>query len=174
VAFPPGYNEDWLWCLLYSSDPQVQILRTGEIVYHDPPFIRRPTREDLVFELIGDFVFERLEEHCESSTAEPEEILFELSTLSPSPADQPSARVQELLSKVQVLINNGRPVRLLNHYGLSVLTQILQENKLEIDYSVVLADWCSDAIAKHRSMAATLRDERTMRALTILSHEGRL
>ena len=45
-AFPPGYNEDWLWCLLHAEYPKVRILCLDEAVIHDPPSVRRPTRED--------------------------------------------------------------------------------------------------------------------------------
>lgn len=48
-AFPPGYNEDWLWCLLHRSNQHLQIVRFPEVVSHDPPEVRRPSRDDLLF-----------------------------------------------------------------------------------------------------------------------------
>ena len=48
-AFPPGYNEDWLWCLMHDISGEVRVARTEQIVQHAPPRLRRGTRADLMF-----------------------------------------------------------------------------------------------------------------------------
>ena len=53
-AFPPGYNEDWLWCLLHRGAGKVRIIRSAQRVRHGPAETRSPTgNEDLWFELMG-------------------------------------------------------------------------------------------------------------------------
>ena len=36
-AFPPGYNEDWLWCLMQSISDEVRVVRSEQVVQHAPP-----------------------------------------------------------------------------------------------------------------------------------------
>src|SRR6202034_2698325 len=59
-AFPPGYNEDWVWCLIHGIVSQIQIRSLGEVVMHDPPVLRQFSEADLLFELMGDIVFDSL------------------------------------------------------------------------------------------------------------------
>lgn len=171
-AFPPGYNEDWLWCLLHGGDPHVRILRSGEAVVHDPPSVRSPTREDFLFELLGDLVFDCLEEqHCGS---DPEAALTGLSGRHPRPASMPSNRAQELIEKARSTNQNGGSLQLLEGYGLTVLEDMLLTGDLNIDWVRVLTDWSADAVEKHRSVAATLQDIGARAAINTLFQEGRL
>jgi hypothetical protein len=172
-AFPPGYNEDWLWCLLQSGNSHVRILRLGQKVVHDPPSVRRPTRGDLLFELAGDLVFECLEERDGRNDLNPEAALTALSNRIPRPAFMPSARVLELLENARSSSENGICLSALEEYGLAVLSDMLRAGELDMDGARVLTDWCGDAIAKHRSLAATLHDERAIFALKTIMQEGR-
>jgi hypothetical protein len=52
--FPPGYNEDWLWCLSLRSKAKASVFRIPQVVTHQPVKLRRPTENDIVFELRGD------------------------------------------------------------------------------------------------------------------------
>lgn len=173
-AFPPGYNEDWLWCLLHDGNANVQILRSGETVIHDPPLVRIPTREDVIFELVGDLVFDYLEEQNVGNYFDPQVALAGLLEWLPSPASMPSARALELVDKAQSLSQNGIFLPVLEEYGLAILRDMLRAGELEIDESRVLNTWCRDAIAKHKSVTATLQDEGTMPALKTLLQEWRL
>jgi len=174
LAFPPGYNEDWLWCLLYGGDAHVRILRLGEAVVHEPPTVRRPTREDFLFELVGELVFDCLDEQRAEKDLDPEAALTGLLERLPSPASMPSARALELTEKARSSSQNGGSLSVLEEYGLAVLADMLRAGELFMDGSRVLTDWCGDAIAKQRSVAATLRDEGAMPALKALLREGSL
>lgn len=57
--FPPGYNEDWLWCLSLQNRKMATVFRIPQVVIHDPPEIRSPDEDDLLFELRGDVAFQR-------------------------------------------------------------------------------------------------------------------
>jgi hypothetical protein len=173
-AFPPGYNEDWLWCLLHGGDAQLRIFRSREAVVHDPPWVRRPTREDFLFELVGDLVFDCLEERHGGNDLDLEAALTRLSERLPSPTSMLSTRALELMDKTRCLSQNGGPLPVLEEYGLTVLADMLWAGELDMDGSRVLTDWCDNAIAKQRSFAATLRDEGVMPALTSLLREGTL
>lgn len=61
-AFPPGYNEDWLWCLLQRGMGKIRIVRMEQEVRHDPFLLRAPTRDGIHFETLGDVVFDCLSE----------------------------------------------------------------------------------------------------------------
>ena len=152
----------------------MRILCSGEVVVHEPPSVRRSTREDFLFELLGDIVFDSLEELHAGTYLAPEIALQELSERVPSPASMPSARALELIKKVRFSNHNGASFSTLEEYGLGVLSDMLQSRELDMDSSRVLTDWCSDAIAKQRSVAATLRDEGARPALQALISEGRI
>ena len=172
-CFPPGYNEDWLWGLLHRSNSHMRILRFAEKVVHDPPAVLRPTRDDLLFELAGDLVFECLEEELGGNDLNPEEVLTALSSRLPRPAYMPSARAVELLAKARSSSQNGIDLSVIEEYGLDVLADMLRAGDLKMDGRAVLTDWCGDAIAKHKSFAETLQDERAIVAVKTMMQEGR-
>ena len=60
TAFPPGYNEDWLWCVLQRRDCGTRILKTSQLVLHKPSRLRQPTCDDVRFELRGDLILDSL------------------------------------------------------------------------------------------------------------------
>lgn len=173
-AFPPGYNEDWLWCRLHGGDANVRILRSGETVVHDPPSVRRSTREDILFELLGELVFDCLEEQDGGNYLDPEAALRDLSERLPSPTSMPAARALELIEKARVSSQNVCSLTVLEEYGLAVLADMLRAGELEMDGKQTLTGWCGDAITKQKALAATLRDEGAMLALLSLMREGRL
>ena len=164
-AFPPGYNEDWLWCLLHGKNARVRVLRSGSGVIHDPPTIKMPTREDVLFELVGDLVFDCLEEAQRAKDSEPEVALAGLARKPPSLDSMPAARVSELMEKTRSFIQDHGPLSVLEDYGLRILADMLRTGELEMDGNGVLAEWCADALAKHDSFVAILRNESTTHAL---------
>lgn len=173
-AFPPGYNEDWLWCILQGGETQERVMCLGESVKHDPPSVRRPTREDLLFELGGDLVFDCFEELYIESELNPETILSRLLEKFPGPDSMPSARVLELLDTVSASNQDENSLIALEEYGLAVLADMLHAGDLDMDWEQFLIDWRDDAIAKHRTVAATLKNEDAIPALQTLLQEGRL
>ena len=56
VPFPPGYNEDWNWCLLQSMLEGTEVLEDGHPAYHSPPALRRPDAAGIVWESLGDIM----------------------------------------------------------------------------------------------------------------------
>ncbi len=152
----------------------MQILHLGEAVVHDPPSMRRPTREDLLFELVGDLVFDYLEERQSGNDFDPEAALTDLSKWPPSPDSMPSARALELLEKARSSSQNGNFLPALEEYGLAVLAGMVRAGELDMDGSRVLTNWCGDAIAKYKAIAAMLQGEGAIPALKTLLQEGRL
>jgi len=173
-AFPPGYNEDWLWCILHGRDDRVRVLRLGESVIHAPPSIRCSTREDALFELQGDIVFDCLEEHSRGKNLDPESALLRLSGEIPDGESMPFVRTSELLARARSLKKNHHLCNKIEECGLAVLADMLRQGELEMDGGRVLADWCFDAVAKHRSFAAALHDQTTTLTLKNMLYEGKL
>jgi hypothetical protein len=174
IAFPPGYNEDWLWCLLYGGNVQVSIRQLEERVIHDPPSVRRSTRADILFELLGDLVFYCLEERHLNNDSNPASVLTTLSEWLPSPVSIPSTRAQLLMDKAQSLIRDGISLEVLEEYGLAILENMLLTGDLHLDWSTALKEWCNDAVAKHRSIAAALRGNGVVPVINTLLQEGTL
>ena len=61
LPFPPGYNEDWNWCLLQSAMRGTDILIDGHPSYHSPPVLRSPGASRVVWESLGDVMFYALQ-----------------------------------------------------------------------------------------------------------------
>lgn len=57
LPFPPGYNEDWNWCLLQSAMRGTAMLTDGYPSYHSPPRMRDLDATDIVWESLGDAMF---------------------------------------------------------------------------------------------------------------------
>lgn len=173
-AFPPGYNEDWLWCLLHAANAQVRIVHSGDSVIHDPPSVLKPTRDDLRFELIGDLVFQCLEERDTCNDLNPEASLRGLASQLPRPAFMPAARALELLAMARSSSQTGGDPSVLEEYGLAIMADMLRTEELNMDGTRVVADWCSDAIAKHKSVADTMCNQAAISAIRTLLLEGRI
>jgi hypothetical protein len=170
-AFPPGYNEDWLWCLIHAAASQVQIVSLGEVVMHDPPVLKQLSQAELLFELTGDIVFGSVEERVFPLHIDPEGVLMCLVNHSPPIESMPSARAFEVMHKVRCAKVDGL-FPILQDYGVRELATLLGAGKLEMDGTRVMNDWASDAIVKQRSLALTLRDGNAMAALNSLCQEG--
>jgi hypothetical protein len=170
-AFPPGYNEDWLWCLMHSTVSQVQVVSSGEVVIHDPPGLRQLTRADLLFELMGDVVLDSIEERSFPAQIDPETVLTCLSTYPPPADSMPSPRAFELLNKAKLAKLNGL-FPILQEYGLRELATLLETRELEMDGTRLMHSWGSDAIIKQRSLELTLRDKDALAAMRSLCKEG--
>lgn len=169
-AFPPGYNEDWLWCLLQGGDSDVRILRQGT-VKHDPPDLRRPERQDVLFELVGDVVFDCLEAQQRVSRLPAKNALAALASASPASASMPSTRASEFLERAATSTRKGYPIDQLREFGISVLQDLLNDGELAMDGNVLIRNWCHDALEKQASLAA-VRGARANRIFTDLMREG--
>lgn len=158
-AFPPGYNEDWLWCLLQREAWGTRIFRTEQEVLHDPLQVRNPTRGDIHFETAGDIIFDCLVDSGNNGRqVTPESALLALSDFIPERSTLPAARAEALVAQLRELQNeHGMTVlESLGDHGLSLLQEMLSGGELEVDGRTILSTWSKDAVAKHRSFAATI------------------
>lgn len=174
-AFPPGYNEDWLWCLLHGAGRDTRLLWSDQSVLHEPPVLRQSTREDILFELAGDFIVDCLMEVRNGRPTGPELVLEELAEHTPTFSVMPSVRAEEVVAQARALCGNGHVHALagLESYGLSILGDMLHSGELEMDGSRSLRAWGADAVAKHRSFATTLKTANVWCALRATLEEGR-
>lgn len=172
-AFPPGYNEDWLWCLLYSTTQKVSIWISGAVT-HGPPDIRRPTRSDVLFELNGDLIFDCLEEQQPFKATDPVSVICSMAGRVLDEDSLPAVRTAKLLERASLLSGGGPCPAALELFGLGILRCMLAEGHLNLDAGRVVREWCYDAVAKHKAMAATLYDYRSVHVLESLLLDGRL
>jgi hypothetical protein len=175
-AFPPGYNEDWLWCLLHDAGGNTPVLRLDQRVVHQPPLLRRSTSDDVLFELQGDLILDCLAEPSNQRPRQPETVLRDIIVQESDRTSMPYARAESLLEHARKLSANGQRETLthLERYGLSVLRGMLASGKLHVNPDSVLGHWSSDAAAKHRSFANTLRTEVEQRSMAVIWHDGRV
>lgn len=158
LAFPPGYNEDWLWCLLLGARGDTAVVRSRQSVIHAPPTVRQPTRADILFELAGDLVLDCLAERSDAGMSGPSAPLEELSWYLPDPSALPLARADALRKQVEsAWEDRRRPVlHQLQSYGLAVVEEMRRSGDLAMDARGFLRAWSADATARARSFSATL------------------
>lgn len=174
-AFPPGYNEDWLWCLLLGAGGRARLLRDDQVVVHEPPSLRQSTRGDILFEISGDLIFDCLAAHCDSCASGPVPDLERLADCVPDASMTPSVRAEATLKQALMLRENGHRgvIADLEGYGLRALRCMLHSGELEVDSTRLLREWSVDAVAKQKSFAMTLGDVTVRRALREAMKEGR-
>lgn len=175
-AFPPGYNEDWLWCLLQGATGRTRIMRSTQIVDHAPPVVRRSSPDDIHFELRGDFVFDCLARQVNGVARSPDIVLQSLQGHAPDQSLLPVTRAEELLSQHRDLrggLNHACGLETLDKYGLGLLRDMLHSGDLALDGRRVLIEWCADAIEKQRAFTATVRDSAVQRGVWRAMREGR-
>jgi hypothetical protein len=165
-AFPPGYNEDWLWCLLHRASGDTLVLRTEQVVLHRPLGLRHPSREDLLFEAAGDIIFDSI---CKlvGKRRTPESVIRNVPDMRLKPSVMPGARAQAALTLFQSLAKNGHGQVLndLQDHGLTLLRELLAAGELELGDKTALRAWSSDALAKHRSFRTTIETSAVLGAV---------
>ena len=174
-AFPPGYNEDWLWCLLHGMSGNVRIVRSPQRVCHMPASTRRPTGgEDLWFELKGDLVFDCLRSLWTDEERTPLETFTALESQRPETEVLPSTRVRETLEEIAKLRMNRRRGSVFEKCGLGVMRRLGEDGGLERAEEAVLGDWCAEARAKHRAYASLLADRTALGVVVAMAAERRI
>jgi hypothetical protein len=155
-AFPPGYNEDWLWCLDIKRRCIAEVVRLPDRVVHDPPAIKALNKETAHFELLGDLVFDlATQDHVEDGGLETVQqgAWFATRAIAAIPDDLlPSSYVPELLKLAQVSPHTSSLICC----GLGVFTQMHNEGELEIDWHGEYLSWQRDAEKKRKSFALAL------------------
>ena len=133
IGFPPGYNEDWLWCLLQHAERGTRIVRNGQLVLHEPRLLRRPTCSDVRFELAGDLILDALVECWQGDSNDGTSTLERLRRHAPSGSILPATRVLEALQRASEVERLGRMDPDLWDYGLRILVEIARSDTLEAD-----------------------------------------
>ncbi|MEZ6137014.1 MAG: hypothetical protein R3C53_19135 [Pirellulaceae bacterium] len=171
-AFPPGYNEDWLWCLLHKNT--TDLLREDQRVVHSPPSIRRSTRDDLRFELSGDLILDCLSEYDGYGCDFMGKLLNTLQNHTPSISLMPVTRVRELLKQHEQLATREGVAgfRIIERNGLNVARNMLRSGELELDGRELLRSWCQDTLTKQQSFAATMNNPNVISSIRHIVDTG--
>ncbi len=172
-AFPPGYNEDWLWCLMHNISGRVRVVRSEQLVQHAPPRVRRSTYNDVLFEIAGDLVWDCLTEYLSGDKRPPIAALCALACHTPSREVLPTARVGELLEVVRKSTLTARLHSYLNACGLRAVEAVMRSGELATNERMILTEWCKDAIAKHKSFSGLPANETVQRVIAKMTVEGR-
>lgn len=174
TAFPPGYNEDWLWSHLQRDRSDVQVTWARHAVLHDPPTVRRPTDADCIFELTGDLALDCLETlECPTGTS-PANRLAMLAEVEPGADLMPAFRLQELRESITKMNLDEKARSILLDYGLASLERLLQTGTLAVDWQSTLAEWCRNAVIAMRSFDAFLREVTVLRHVQSTWAEGQV
>lgn len=148
IAFPPGYNEDWLWCLELLYHGRAKVFRLPQVVRHEPPAIRSLTADDLSFELLGDLVFD-----LATRSRTPPLALSALSFAQTiTDTIHPSARVSELIRRSRL----PRRTHPFLEAGLAILCDLQAQGSLSVDWEAEVHLWKEDAERKQRSFGRVL------------------
>lgn len=156
TAFPPGYNEDWLWGLLRRGRPGVEVLWARHAARHDPPSVRRPTDADCVFELTGDLVLDCLEMLDCPAGLDPTQRLALLAEAQPTPELLPAFRLRELREGIAKANLDEKARSILFEHGLGSLERLSGAAALDVDWRARVAAWCRSAAVAMRSFEETL------------------
>lgn len=174
-SFPPGYNEDWLWCLLQRGSGAAEIVQSHQSVIHQPPVVRRSTQNDLLFELYGDFVLDCMQCIPSGFASGPIAMFDSLKSIEPDESLMPRARIEELILKLRHLESRQPPpsaLEQLKDHGLSTCIGLLRFGKLESFEQRWLRGWCCDAICKHQAFSATIQNPVTIEIVKRVFEEG--
>ena len=172
-AFPPGYNEDWLWCLMHGISGEARVVHSGQAVQHAPPKLGQPTHSDILFELAGDLMFDCLRVCRDGEKRTPLETLRALARHTPNPEVLPTTRIAEVMDLALRSTSNGRVQSCLSDYGLSAVEAAIHSGDLLMYERTILLDWCNDAIAKHKSYSSLPAHEGVQGAMAAVTLEGR-
>lgn len=158
-AFPPGYNEDWIWCIENCRHRKAKVFRLPLTVIHDPHQVRMMTHEDVKFELLGDLTFELiLQNHLSLLNGFAEE------SITPAYLDPHVRQCLRSNTEVRNLINRAHGSRcrqILFDAGVTAL-QALFGNGFQVAEWVCHVDqWICDAKDKQGSFSRALSSQGT-------------
>lgn len=174
LAFPPGYNEDWVWCLLQHAEYGTRILKSGHTVLHEPAAMRRPTCDDIQFELMGDLILDALVECGTAELQNGASVLCRLRGHQPDSSILPASRVAEAMQQAAETQRLDRMHPDLWEYGLRALNDVVRGDMLEGDGTALVSAWCHDAETKQIAFAPMPRNAVVLAALETLMIKGRV
>lgn len=158
TAFPPGYNEDWLWGHLRRDRPDVQVAWASHAALHDPPSVRRPTDADCIFELTGDLSLDCLEMlECPAGTG-PIQRLALLAEAEPIANLMPIFRLQALREGIAKANLDEKARSILLEHGLGSLERLSHAAELDVDWRASVVAWSRRAAVAIHSFEAALTE----------------
>jgi hypothetical protein len=174
--FPPGYNEDWLWCLSLQQKGKASVFRIPQVIKHDPMVIRSPNEDDVFFELRGDVALEN--EMAGQVLIREQEISApsaEAACTQEFDNHGPDRRTEKLLMQIQLheeqcrtyLFDQFRP------FGLEVIKRLQADLRLRLDWSNELHQWKLQSIRNRDSFFEAMHSRVTDK-LSELIEKGRL
>lgn len=154
IAFPAGYNEDWLWCLEMRRLGNAEVFQLPQIVLHEPPTMKELSEPDVMFELLGDLVFNLALQSMATSNgshASRDDVCLSPPATVALDVD-PHARVRTLVESACSPEGAGR----IRAAGLDLLERMLTDGTIMIDWLTAVHAWQRDAATKRRAFDRTL------------------
>jgi len=152
-GFPPGYNEDWIWCKLQQELYGTRVAKMDEVI-HSPRTFRKPSMHDCKFELKGDLVFDTLCDFKPIGARNLDETLIKVSAQTPFYDSLPSTRIKKLLAKTKDVHESH--IQMLDEFGMRLLREMLCSKRLHDIETTHLATWARDACEKLNSFSCAL------------------
>lgn len=141
--FPPGYNEDWLWCLSLKGKRTASVFRIPQVVIHDPPVIREPSENDLLFEVRGDMVLMHKLDHYRACKRAGMPTNGDEWRTQENANKAPVTWVEELLT--QIAEHEGACGAFISKqfsaFGLDLLGRMYAEGRFHLDWTRELESW---------------------------------
>ena len=176
IAFPPGYNEDWLWCVSSRREGHARVFRLPQVVYHEPVGVKRPTADDVLFELFGDLILDQTldasvdREPSGARANGPPQVVAQ-----PRPSvDSPATRVQNLLERIEAMDRDRELVSAFGDFGLTTVKEMLERQDLTADWGRGVSAWRINADEKRTSFAATIGSKAARATVQAVIEDGRL
>lgn len=158
VAFPPGYNEDWFWCIENGRRGVAKVFRLPQVVIHDPPCVREVTEEDVMFEILGNLIFDLTAESCIVPTTK---IGEEHNSLTYSPSEiakyLPTKSICRLIEKSRSCPNRD----VFYDVGLRSLQRLFGNGMQMFDWVKEVNQWQIDSDRKQRSFNFAITAEKS-------------
>ena len=165
--FPPGYNEDWLWCLSLQTERIASVFRIPQVVIHDPPLIRKPSENDILFEMRGDVAFQREVAHyrsCKGTKIFRESRSDKGCRSEQSDHDSPEIWVKELLSQIKehkteccaYIMNQFRD------FGLELIKCMYAEGRFHLDWNHEFNLWKAQSEKNRNSFFEAVNSDLTV------------
>jgi hypothetical protein len=176
-GFPPGYNEDWLWCLSLQSTEKASVFRIPQVVRHDPVVIRRPNENDMLFEVRGDVVLQY--EVARSKPCRPRDVRTgsdENGDAQEDDHDAPERRVEMLLTQAEQHADQcGASIAdQFGPFGLGVVKRMQLDLRFRLDWKSEFDRWKVQSDRNRNSFREAMQSEVTAKLASRLIEEGRI
>ncbi|MGA9768384.1 MAG: hypothetical protein WBV94_05040 [Blastocatellia bacterium] len=177
--FPPGYNEDWLWCLSLQSKRMASVFRIPQIVIHDPFVIRKPSENDLFFELRGDVALQRelaRYKTCKRASMPTARQSGEEWSTQQYDHDAPETWVKELLTQAA---EHGREcgafiANQFRAFGLKLIKRMYIEGRFHLDWNQEFDLWKAQSERNRNSFCEAMNNALTSDLVGSVIQKGKM